>query len=119
MPDVPGVPSAEELAALPHGELAAQLAEACRVIADQAAVTGQLRLRAEQLEHRGGKNSSTSPEPPSPDSPYKKKPRDRSRLMAEMAGVRVSPGWIAPVRAEAAALAGSSGFMDLVKGLLR
>ena len=33
MPDVSDVPSAEELAALPHGELAARLAEAYRLIA--------------------------------------------------------------------------------------
>jgi transposase len=40
-------------------------------------------------------------------------------LMAQMAGIRVSAGWIAGVRAKAAALIGSSGFMDLVKDLLR
>jgi transposase len=40
-------------------------------------------------------------------------------LMAEMAGIRVSLGWIASVRAKAAALVASSGFMDLVKDLLR
>ena len=75
MPDVPGLPSAEELAALPHGELAVQLAEACRVIAEQAAVIGQLRARVEHLERRGEKDSSTSSRPPSSDSPYKKKDR--------------------------------------------
>ncbi len=78
MPDVPGLPSAEELAALPHEELAVLLAEAYRVIADQAAVIGQLQERVERLEHRAGKGSSTSSKPPSSDSPYKKKPRDRS-----------------------------------------
>ena len=36
-----------------------------------------------------------------------------------MAGVRVSLGWIAGVRAKAAALVESSGFMDLVQDLLR
>jgi transposase len=36
-----------------------------------------------------------------------------------MAGVRVSAGWIAGVRAKVAALLGSSGFMDRVKELLR
>jgi transposase len=241
---VPGIPSAEELSELPHAELAAQLAEACRVIADQAAVIGQLRDRVEQLERRAGKDSSNSSKPPSSDSPYekdRKKPRDRSlrdkgkrrpgkqpgepgstmklvdnpkyrfwyppaqcrgcrtgldsedvyaqrrhqvtdikpapepevtehvaqskqcpccgevtegtlpahvrarasfgpevhaqaanltsgnfipagraaRLMADMAGVRVSLGWIAAVRAKAAALIESSGFMDLVADLLR
>jgi len=78
VPDVPGLPSAEELAALPREELAVQLAEAYRVIADQAAVIGQLQGRVERLEHRAGKDSSTSSKPPSSDSPYEKKPRDRS-----------------------------------------
>jgi transposase len=242
VPDVPGLPSAEELAALPHDELAVQLAEACRVIAEQAAVIGQLQARVERLERGAGKGSSTSSKPRSSDSPYKKKePRDRSlrergkrapgkqpggpgstmslvdnpryrfwyppaecracgaglageevfaqrrhqvtdirpapepevtehvaqsrecpccgtvtegvlpagvrarassgpethaqaanltcgnyvpsrraaALMAGMAGVRVSAGWIAGVRAKAAALVESSGFMDLVAGLLR
>ena len=40
-------------------------------------------------------------------------------LMAEMAGIGVSLGWVAGVRAKAAALVESSGFMDLVKDLLR
>jgi transposase len=40
-------------------------------------------------------------------------------LMAEMAGIRVSLGWVAGVRAKAAALVESSGFLDLVKELLR
>jgi transposase len=40
-------------------------------------------------------------------------------LMREMAGIGVSAGWIAGVRAKAAALIGSSGFTDLVAGLLR
>jgi transposase len=38
-----------------------------------------------------------------------------AQLMAQMAGVRVSVGWIAGVRAKAAALIGSSGFMALVQ----
>ena len=71
MPDVPGVPSAEELSALPHAELAARLAEAYRLIAE-------LTARVEQLERQVRKDSSTSSRPPSSDSPYKKKPRDRS-----------------------------------------
>ena len=71
MPDAAGVPSAEELAALPHEELAARLAEAYRVIAG-------LTARVELLERRAGRDSSTSSRPPSSDSPYKKKPRDRS-----------------------------------------
>ena len=237
MPDVPGLPSAEELAALPHEELAARLAEAYRLIAG-------LSARVERLEKRLARDSSTSSRPPSSDSPYekdRKKPRDRSlrekgkrrpgkqhgepgttmslvdnpkyrywyspaeccgcgtglasgevfaqrrhqvtdirpapepevsehvvqskrcpccgevtegvlppgirarasfgpethaqaanltcgnyvpsrraaALMVQMAGVRVSAGWIAGVRAKVAALLGSSGFMDRVKELLR
>jgi len=50
-PDVPGVPSAEELSALPHAELAWLLAEAYRV-------AGQSQARVEQLERRPGKDSS-------------------------------------------------------------
>lgn len=78
---MPGIPSAEELSGLPHAELAEQLAEAYRVIADQAAVIEQLRQRVEQFERRTGRDSSNSSKPPSSDSPYakdKKKPRDRS-----------------------------------------
>ena len=235
MPDVPGLPSAEELAALPHEELAARLAEAYRLISE-------LSARVERLEKRLARDSSTSSRPPSSDRPYQKKePRDRSlrekgkrrpgkqpgepgvtmslvdnpkyrfwyppaecrecgtglagqevfaqrrhqvtdikpapepevtehvaqskqcpccgavtegalppgvrarasygpethaqaanltcgnyvpsrraaALMAEMAGIGVSAGWIAGVRAKAAALVESSGFMDLVKELLR
>ena len=71
VPDVPGVPSAEELSALPHAELAARLAEAYRLIAE-------LTARVEQLERQARRDSSTSSKPPSSDSPYEKKPRDRS-----------------------------------------
>ena len=72
MPDVSGVPSAEELSALPHAELAARLAEAYRLIAE-------LTARVEQLERQAARDSSTSSRPPSSDSPYgKKEPRDRS-----------------------------------------
>ena len=71
MPDVSGVPSAEELAALPHGELAARLSEAYRLI-------GELTARVEQLERLARRDSSTSSRPPSSDSPYKKQGRDRS-----------------------------------------
>ena len=231
---MPGLPSAEELAALPHGELAARLAEAYRLISEMGE-------RLERLERRVGRDSATSSRPPSSDGPYKKRPRDRSlrergkrapgkqpgepgttmclvdgpdhrfwyppaacracgtdlsgqevfaqrrhqvtdiqpvpapvvtehvaqakqcpccgevsegtlppgvrarasfgpetcaqaanlscgnfvpsrraaALMAEMAGISVSAGWIAGVRAKAAALVESSGFMDLVKELLR
>ena len=69
--DAPGMPSAEELAALPRAELAARLAEACRLI-------GRLQARVEELERQARRDSSSSSRPPSSDSPYKKKPRDRS-----------------------------------------
>ena len=46
-PDVPGVPSAEELSALPHGELAARLAESYTLI-------GELTVQAGRLQARGG-----------------------------------------------------------------
>jgi Family of unknown function (DUF6444) len=62
VPDAPGVPSAEELSALPHAELAARLAEAYRLIAE-------LTSRMEELERRAGRDSSTSSRPPSSDSP--------------------------------------------------
>ena len=72
MPDVPALPSAEELAALPHEELAARLADAYRLISE-------LSARVERLERRLEGDSPTSSRPPSSDGPYKKKPaRDRS-----------------------------------------
>jgi len=71
VPDVAGIPSAKDLAALPHDELAARLAEAYRVIAG-------LTARVELLERRASRDLSTSSKPPSSDSPYGKKPRDRS-----------------------------------------
>jgi transposase len=71
VPDVPGVPSAAELERLPHAELAALLAEAYQLI-------GRLQDRVEQLERAAGRDSSVSSRPPSSDSPFRKKPRDRS-----------------------------------------
>ena len=71
MPDEPGLPTAEELAALPHAVLAERLAEAYRLIA-------QLTARVDALERRAGRDSFTSSRPPSSDSPFRKKPRDRS-----------------------------------------
>src|SRR5215467_12709205 len=85
MPGVPGVPSAEELSALPAAELAARLAEAYRVIgeltarAEQLSVqVGCLSVRVEDLERQMRRDSSTSSRPPSSDSPYNKKGADRS-----------------------------------------
>jgi transposase len=76
--DVPGVPSAEELSALPAAELAARLAEAHRLIAELTAQVGRLSARVEDLERQARRDSSTSSRPPSSDSPYKKKGADRS-----------------------------------------
>jgi transposase len=71
VPDVPGMPSAEELSGLAHAELAALLAEAYQLI-------GRLQARVEELEGQARKDSWTSSKPPSSDSPYTNKPRDRS-----------------------------------------
>jgi transposase len=77
---VPGVPSAEELSALPAAELAVRLAEAYRLIAELTEQAGQLNAQAERLSARVGelerqarRDSSTSSRPPSSDCPYKKK----------------------------------------------
>jgi transposase len=85
VPAVPGVPSAEELSALPAAELAVRLAEAYRLIAELTAQAGRLaaqveRLsaRVEELERQARRDSSMSSRPPSSDSPYRKKGRDRS-----------------------------------------
>jgi transposase len=82
---VPGVPSAEELSALPAAELAARLAEAYRLIGELTAQVEQLAVqnerlaaRVEDLERHVRRDSSTSSRPPSSDSPYKKKGPDRS-----------------------------------------
>jgi transposase len=75
---VPGVPSAEELSALPAGELAVRLAEAYRLVAELSAQVERLSARAEELERQARKDSSTSSRPPSSDSPYRKKGGDRS-----------------------------------------
>jgi transposase len=83
--DEPGLPSAEELAVLPHGVLAERLAEAYRVIAVLTAQVQELSVqvaalqgRVGDLQRRVGRDSSSSSKPPSSDSPYKKKGRDRS-----------------------------------------
>jgi transposase len=75
---VPGVPSAEELSALPAAELAVRLAEAYRLIAELTAQVERLSGRVEELERQARKDSSTSSWPPSSDSPYGKKGGDRS-----------------------------------------
>lgn len=71
MPDAPGVPSIEDLSALPVAELAAWLAEACRLIGELTAPAEQLtaqneRLaaRVEDLERQVRRDSSTSSRAP-------------------------------------------------------
>jgi hypothetical protein len=71
MTGVPGVPSAEELSALPAGELTVRLAEAYRLIAELTEQAGRLRAQAErlparvqELERQSRKDSSTSSRPP-------------------------------------------------------
>ena len=51
--DVPGMPSAEELSALPHDELAVRLAEAYQLI-------GRLQARVEELERQVRQDSPAS-----------------------------------------------------------
>jgi transposase len=78
VPGVPDVPSAEALSALPASELAARLAEAYRLIGELAAQNERLAAQVEDLKRQARRDSSTSSRPPSSDSPYKKKGRDRS-----------------------------------------
>jgi hypothetical protein len=61
--DVPGVPSAEELSALPAAELATRLAEAYWLIAELTAQVGRLSARVEDLERQARRDSSTSSRP--------------------------------------------------------
>jgi transposase len=57
---------------------AAQLAARDAQIAARDAQIAALAARVEELQRLLGKDSSTSSKPPSSDSPYQKKPRDRS-----------------------------------------
>ena len=105
VPDVSGVPPAEELSALPAAELAARLAEAYRVIgeltvrAEQLAVVNErLTARVEELERQVRRDSASSSRPPSSDSPYKKG-RDRSlreRGSGGRGSSRVDHGFVPP-----------------------
>src|SRR5712691_789518 len=66
-------------AAAARDELAAaQLAARDAQLQAAQARLGVLAARVEELERRLGKDSSTSSKPPSSDSPYRKKSRDRS-----------------------------------------
>ena len=72
------MPSADELSALPHAELAERLAGAYQLIAELTGQAQRLQARMEELERQVRGDSPDSSRPPSSDSPYKKKPRDRS-----------------------------------------
>ncbi|MGH3410862.1 MAG: IS66 family transposase [Streptosporangiaceae bacterium] len=78
MSAAPDVPSEEELSALPAAELAALLAEAYRLVGELTARNEELATRIGRLERQAGRDSSTSSRPPSSDSPYRKKGKDRS-----------------------------------------
>jgi transposase len=66
-------------AAADRDELAAAQLASERARADSLALqVAALAARIEDLERLAGKDSSTSSKPPSSDSPYKKKPKDRS-----------------------------------------
>ena len=73
---VPGLPSAEQLSALPAAGLAVRLAGAYRLIAE---LTGQV----DELERRARQDSSTSSRPPSSDGPHKKEKRTTDRSLRE------------------------------------
>jgi transposase len=91
VPDLPSGPDGEELPA-PLAALRAantrlrevieardaQLAAAGAALAAAEARIAALGDRIAELERRLGKDSGTSSKPPSSDSPYQKKPRDRS-----------------------------------------
>jgi len=90
VPDTPHTPP--DLAVLLHARVAELEAEnaglreaaaardeaAAAQLAARDAQIGALAARVEELERRLAKDSSTSGKPPSSDSPYQKKPRDRS-----------------------------------------
>ena len=91
MPDTPHVPASDEVAWLRARvaeleDLSARLREAAAArdelaaaqLAARDAQIAALAAQVEELRRRLDKDSSTSSRPPSSDSPYKKKPQDRS-----------------------------------------
>jgi len=91
VPDTPHVPAPDEVALLRARvaeleEVNARLRQAARdrdelaaaQLAGRDAQVAALAAQVEELRRRLDKDSSTSSKPPSSDSPYKKKPRDRS-----------------------------------------
>jgi transposase len=77
---MPQVPPDEELVVLRArvAELEAQLAARDAQLEAAQAQIAALAGQVEELRRRLGKDSSTSSKPPSSDSPYTKKPKDRS-----------------------------------------
>ncbi len=91
MPDAPHVPAPDEVAWLRARvagleDVNARLRQAARdrdelaaaQLAARDAQVAALAAQVEELRRRLDKDSGTSSKPPSSDSPYKKKPRDRS-----------------------------------------
>jgi transposase len=91
VPDTPRVPASDEVAWLrlrvgELEELNARLREAAAArdelaaaqLAARDAQIAALAAQVEEMQRRLGKDSSASSGPPSSDSPYAKKPRDRS-----------------------------------------
>ena len=59
-------------------ELAARLADAYRVTGELTAQVAALSAQVEDLKRQLSRGSATSSKPPSSDSPYQEKARDRS-----------------------------------------
>jgi len=105
VPGEPSEPAAEDLPALVAALRAAnarlrevieakdaQLAAATAALEAAEARFAELSERVAELERRLGKDSSTSSRPPSSDSPYKKKPGDRSLRQRSGRGRGKQPG---------------------------
>jgi transposase len=105
VPDLPAEPAGEDLPALVAALRAAnaRLREVIEAKDAQLAVAGaalgaaearfaELSERVAELKRRLGKDSSTSSRPPSSDSPYKKKPGDRSLRQRSGRGRGKQPG---------------------------